>query len=329
METSLFKLLILAACLALSFGLSGMEAGVFALSRVRIRQQMRAGKTSARVLHGFLENPEHFLWTILVGNTLANFAILGFLIAQFNQLLAGHRGWFMVALGAAVFLFYTLFDLLPKMLFRLHPNRFCLLAAQPFRLIHLALHPLVRLVEWLAALKLRWTGEKVFPGRLFGNREELRMVMQESAPTFTSEEQAMINRVLDLQNLTVRQVAVPLSEALVVGQDTPMSEVIALGHERHVTRFPVAEGREGGRRILGIINLGSLVFEADLDMNKRAGDYVKPAVFVAEDLRLEVALQRLQRSSQRLAIVLGRDRRETGIIALEDILKVIFGEVKL
>ena len=64
-------------CLVLSFLLSGMEAGVFALSRLRIRQQMRAGRRSAEVLHRYLENPEDFLWTILVGNTLANFCILG------------------------------------------------------------------------------------------------------------------------------------------------------------------------------------------------------------------------------------------------------------
>jgi len=50
-----------ALCLVLSFLLSGMEAGVFALSRLRIRQQMRAGRRSARVLHDYLENPENFL----------------------------------------------------------------------------------------------------------------------------------------------------------------------------------------------------------------------------------------------------------------------------
>src|SRR2546422_6902294 len=54
--------LLFAVCLALSFVLSGMEAGVFALSRLRIRQQMRAGRRSARVLHDYLENPENFLW---------------------------------------------------------------------------------------------------------------------------------------------------------------------------------------------------------------------------------------------------------------------------
>jgi CBS domain containing-hemolysin-like protein len=42
-----------------------------------------------------------------------------------------------------------------------------------------------------------------------------------------------------------------------------------------------------------------------------------------------VALRRMQRSGQRLAVVLGRDRREIGIVTLQDILKLVFGEVNL
>ena len=40
-------LIILGICLAVSFLMSGMEAGVFALSRLRIRQQVRAGNHRA------------------------------------------------------------------------------------------------------------------------------------------------------------------------------------------------------------------------------------------------------------------------------------------
>ena len=54
-----------------------------------------------------------------------------------------------------------------------------------------------------------------------------------------------------------------------------------------------------------------------------------PALFMDEDMRLEVALRRMQRAGQRLAIVLARDGDEIGIVTLEDILKVMFGEVKL
>ena len=46
-------LILLLACVATAFLLSGMEAGVFALSRLRIRQQMRAGNPRAQALHGY------------------------------------------------------------------------------------------------------------------------------------------------------------------------------------------------------------------------------------------------------------------------------------
>src|SRR6476660_8169481 len=122
---------VFAACLLLSFVLSGMEAGVFALSRLRIRQQMRAGKRSAQALHSYLEDPENFLWTILVGNTIANFVILGWLVVVLHQSLRGYLWLFVFLFSIFVFLVYAFFDLLPKMLFRSFPNRLCLMLARP------------------------------------------------------------------------------------------------------------------------------------------------------------------------------------------------------
>ena len=316
-------------CLAVSFVLSGMEAVVFALSRLRIRQQMRAGQPSAKVLYDYLENPENFLWTILVGNTVANFLILGWLVTKLHATLGAYRVWFVVVFSVAVFLFYAFFDLLPKMLFRMQPNRLCLLLARPFRFIHLALRPLVALVEAFSGALLRWRGGKAFTGHLFGTREELRLVMQESAQVFTSEERTMINRVLDLQTLTVRQAMKPVEQAVALTAQTPVSAALALFRERKLTRLPVWESRDGQQRIVGLLVLNTLLYQAALDTNKPVGEYVKPALYLDEDLRLEVALRRFQRSGQRLAIVLGRDKREIGLLSLQDVLKGIFGEVSL
>src|SRR5471032_2076192 len=126
METGIFNWLVLILCLLLSFLLSGMEAGVFALNRLRVRRQAHAGRPSAKLLNGFLEKPEKFLWTILVGNTLANFVILGFTLAKIHEWFLGERMVIIAVFAGTVFLFYTFFDLLPKMLFRLHPNSLCL-----------------------------------------------------------------------------------------------------------------------------------------------------------------------------------------------------------
>src|SRR5262249_59717198 len=71
-EMNSLWLIALLASAGVSFFMSGMEAGVFALNRLRIRHRMREGNRRAAALHGYLENPEDFLWTILVGNTLAN-----------------------------------------------------------------------------------------------------------------------------------------------------------------------------------------------------------------------------------------------------------------
>jgi len=176
---------------------------------------------------------------------------------------------------------------------------------------------------------LRWTGGKTFTGHLFGSREEMRLVMQESAQGLTSEERVMINRVLDLQNVTVRHVTIPMDQAATVTTQTPMGEALKLSQEMKFSRLPVWRTEGSQRRIVGIVSLRAVLYQAELDLAKTAGDYVKPALYLEEDMRLEAALKRMQRSGQRLAIVLGQGQREVGIVSLQDILKVIFGEVRL
>ena len=116
-----------------------MEAGVFALNRLRVRRLARMGNAQAQILHGFLEKPEKFLWTILVGNTLVNFFILGWVHREAARLVRrpdrSDRG---AVHGHRVCVLFV-FDLLPKMLFRAYPNRLCLASAHAVRLVHLAL----------------------------------------------------------------------------------------------------------------------------------------------------------------------------------------------
>jgi CBS domain containing-hemolysin-like protein len=139
----------------------------------------------------------------------------------------------------------------------------------------------------------------------------------------------MISGVLDLQDLTVRQIAIPMEKAVTVSLGTPMDEVLETARHRGFTRFPVWQGEGPDRRIIGVVSLKSLLYMQKIQPDEKAGQHLKPALYLPEDLRLEAALRRMQRSGQRLAIVLGRDRRELGIISLQDILRAIFGEVSL
>ncbi|MEP6664619.1 MAG: CBS domain-containing protein [Verrucomicrobiota bacterium] len=132
-----------------------------------------------------------------------------------------------------------------------------------------------------------------------------------------------------MQTLTVASVAIPLSETITVLTETKMAEVLNICRERNVTRMPVIRRDAAGDKVIGLISLKKLLYLEELDLQKTAGDYVNPALYLREHLRLEEALRRMQRSGRRLAIVLGRDQREVGVVSLQDILKTIFGEVNL
>jgi len=319
--------LALLFCTALSFLFSGMESGVLALNHFRIRQLARAGDRRARVLHGCLENPEDFLWTILVGNTVVNFLIFSVALVKLRDWLHVRPVLWLLVVAAAVFVFYIVCELVPKTLFLRHPTRLTLALARPFRAIHGLLAPLVALVAWFSRGLLRYTGGKTFTGRLFGSREELRFVMQESAPNLSTEEKAMINRVLDLQNLRVRHVTIPMAAAATVTASAPMSQALALCRERQLNRIPVLDTKTG--QAAGVINLEWLLYSGKLDPARPAREYMEPPFFLPEELRLEEALRRMQATGCRLGIVFSADHGETGLISLQDILRVIFGEVHL
>jgi CBS domain containing-hemolysin-like protein len=304
-----------------------METGVLALNRFRIRQRMRSGDRRAALLHGFLQNPEDFLWTILVGNTVVNFVLFSLGVMQLRHWLGNRRLAEASVLIAGVFIFYVVCELAPKTLFQRYPNVLSLAWAAPFRLIHRLLAPLVAVVAWFSRGLLHWTGGQAHTGRLFGSRDELRFVMQEAARNLTTEERSMINRVLDLPNLRVRHVMVPLANVVTFAADKPISEAIALCRHLNLTRVPAVD--RSTRRITGIVNLEHVLFSKDVDPARPARDYLQPAFYLPEDLHLEEALRRMQHTGWRLAVVLGRDNREAGIITLQDVLKLIFGELNL
>ena len=327
MDNSFYNWVIFALCLMASFLFSGMEAGVFALNRLRIRRLARAGKPSAKLLNRFLEHPERFLWTILVGNTLANFFIFGWVLATLHFFFAGQTALVGVLFAIVVFGFYAVFDLLPKMLFRAHPNSLCLSAAHPFRLMNFALSPLVSMVESVSQVILYASGGQANTRRLFGNREELRAVMQESGRALTADERTMINRIFDLQSFTVADITKPWSATIAVELPTPLREAILLARSKELSRLPVWERRDGKHRVAGLLEIGPLLYRENLDLEKPVSHYMISPVFMTEGTRLETALRQMQRAGQRVGIVLSRERNEVGIVTLKDILKVMFGEM--
>ena len=328
MDLQLF--ILLPICLAVSFLCSGMEAGLFTLGRWRIVQQMRAGHARAARLYRYLQAPENFLWTVLVGNTVAVFGAMWIVAIALLDAVDHSSLLFWLCFFAAAFLFYMLCDLLPKTLFRKFPNRLCTIVSSPFRLLHITLTPLVAIVEALAQLLLRWTGGKTFKGQAFSTRNELRLLMEDpTAETLTNEERTMVHRVFELNNLTVRQLTIPFARSPIIPANELLRDAFERFRQLPQNLLPVAHEKPGHRRIAGFVDLKRLIFNQSIDPGDPVRKHIRQPLYLDEDLRLHEALRRLQRTGHRTAVVLARDQKEIGLITLEEILKFIFGEVRL
>lgn len=327
MMTTVLLWVALLLCLGVSFVLSGMETGMLALNRLRLRHLMRRGGKSARVLHRHLQRPERFLLTILVGNSVATITVMLLAVHLLRGWLGDHRWLWLAGLLGVAFLLYALMDLLPKMLFRQIPTRASLACARFYGWIHRLLTPLVLFVAVFAEMFQKLTGSRRFTGRMIGNREELWHVFQESSTGLTRDERSMVNRVLGLQTLTVGALTVPLAQVTTVTEDTPLTQVFDLCRENPPSRLPVKDRDTG--RIAGYLGLNALLYAENLPPDAVAETHVQPALFLRESDLLEMALQQFRRTGQRFAIVTDRNGREVGVLTLEDVLRHIFGRLEL
>ena len=327
-------------CAGVSFFLSGLETGLVELSRLRLRRMSREGNFRASQLLRYLDEPEDTLWTILVGNTVVNvfLAMVGLYgLAQLLNVqdpaellkLTLQAGTFWTIYLFACLLFYTFCELFAKMLFRQFATRLSVLLIGLFRWVELVLSPLVGILKFFSEMLLFSPTNDRMHGSLFGSREELRQLMTESGQGLTDDERVMIDRVLDLQNIQVRELAKPFENFQEIHENMTVGDVVRNFKVETYTRLPVWAATDSRKRIAGVVNLRRLIFLDESEWQRPVGHFVESALYQDEDVRLQRLLQTMQRSGQRVVIILDKRKRELGMVSFPDILKVVFGEVRV
>jgi tellurite resistance protein TerC len=137
----------------------------------------------------------------------------------------------------------------------------------------------------------------------------------------------LIENILDLGELTVRDALRVASEVRVVRLDWPWPDTLQMICATRLSRYPLVE-REGGRPI-GVIHVKHLL-RADATGPITAAQLrrlARPCLEMAEDLPLEEALARFQGRSAQMAIVLDGKGEWVGILTIEDVLEELVGKI--
>ncbi len=139
----------------------------------------------------------------------------------------------------------------------------------------------------------------------------------------------MMEGVLQVSEMKVRDIMVPRSQMDVVDTDSPPENYLPLVMESGHSRFPMVDGDKD--RVVGILLAKDMLRYLFLDKKKRAHfnvhDMLRPAVFVPESKRLNVLLREFRTSRNHMAIVVNEYGGVAGLVTIEDVLEQIVGEI--
>jgi putative hemolysin len=302
---------LLVVCLGASFLVSGTEAGILSLHRLRLRRLARRKDRAAVQLQQLLEQPARLLVTALVITSLLNIVALVLLV---NTLVSwfSWAGYFLT-LVLALPLFLLVAELLPQAIFRRVAYKELASLAVPLEIAAKILTPAIYVGSVIAKSFL---GLKR-PREIFVAREDLKYVTSEieRMGMLSSIERQMIHNVVDFRSVKVRDVMVAISNVVTVRPETTMEQLIDLSRRSQFDRYPVVDPRG---KIVGMVNVFDLIVDQPLISTVR--DYIRRILTVRPDDQASIVLSRLRAALSSLAAVVDEQGNAIGIVSVEDLL---------
>ena len=317
--------LILICMLGAAF-FSGVETGVISIHRMRLRHRVKEGKPEARVLQGFIDNPDRLLGTTLVGTNIC-VVITSILSAS----LAGHYlppRWSEIVstLGmSALLLVFS--EYIPKAWFQGKPMERCNRFAGILHLSSLILRPVSAILTGLTTLFLPRQSKAKGQQRLLNTREELQHLAHEGEQNgvLSHKERVMIHRVFELCAKRAGQIVIPRSDMITVASTATISELFKIARESNFTRMPVYDERT--KKFVGIINIFDVLSTQSADSTQKVTDFARTPLFIPREMPVDDILPRLRLSRQPMCLVTDKEAEVVGLITTEDVLEEIVGQL--
>lgn len=160
------------------------------------------------------------------------------------------------------------------------------------------------------------------------DRTQLMDVLRdaEERDILSAEMLSMIESVLQVSEMQVREVMVPKSNMIYLEQDSPLEVILPLVIESGHSRFPVIEQND----VVGIL-LAKDLLKYCYQQEARTfqiDDILRPAIFVPQSKRLDILLREFRANRNHMAIVIDEYGHLAGLVTIEDVLEQIVGDIE-
>lgn len=319
------------------------EFSLVKIRRTRLEELVLQGNSRAKLALQIVSTFDTYLGATQLGVTLASLGLgwlgepaVAALIAPLIFNYFPGAVWLVhtvsVALGFIIitFLHIVLGELVPKALAIQRTEELALFCAWPLFIFHKLGYPVIVLFNKAAHAILALIGVKQLgDAEVAHSEEELRMIVNAShrGGVIDQMESELIDNVFDFADRLAREVMVPRQDMICLFSDDPFAENMRVVRETGHTRYPLCV--EDKDHVIGMVHIRDLV---DLDIHgageKDLRAIMREILVVPEGMSVARLLQAMRRKRTHLAVVADEYGGTAGLVALEDVLEEIVGEIQ-
>ncbi len=326
MGIDLLSLMLLVFCFMFSAFFSAIEIALTSIPLPRLQKLMDEKPVYASALSLWLKKPNRVLTVILVGNNICN-AMAASMCTIFAQ-----RIFASYAVSIATFFVTILLlifsEITPKTFARHNAEQiapFGMLLVIPFYFI---LWPISWTLSELSGKLVAFFGGNTKVGPTTTEEDIAYMIrMGNEEGVLERSDGRLLQSVIEFRDTVVKESMVPRTEINSFEVNTPHEEVLRQVVKEGHTRWPVYEHNIDN--IVGIFHAKDLLPKNTLRKKSFAlKDYLRPAKFVPDMMKIGALLKEFQAGKTHMAIVVDEYGGTSGIISLEDVLEELVGEIR-
>ena len=345
MEADLWgDILLILMLIGINAFFSASEIAIISLNDAKVKHDADNGNEKAKILNRLIQEPSRFLATIQVGITLANILASAAAAVSVSDVLSNFLKSLNIPIitnsskGIAVFIVSLVIAYITLVIGELAPKRLALekaesisnFVAKPIDTLAKIAGPFVRMLTTSTNFIVRLAGgDPNSINQVKITEEEIRMMINvgEEKGVLMETEKEMIDSIFEFDDTLAKEVMTPRIAMVCVPVDATLDEVIDIAIREQFSRMPVFE--ESIDNIIGILNLKDLfeVFKHKSEESFSVKDFLRPALFIPENQKIDDLLRMLQARRMEIAIVIDEYGGTAGLITTEDLVEEIVGNI--
>jgi CBS domain containing-hemolysin-like protein len=316
-------LIIFIPLLLLEGFFAAAEIALVSANRRRLHRRAEEGHGGAHLALQLLARPEYFLAATLLGAYMAA-AVNTVLVTVFFLGLFGPGAEVPVMLVLPP-LILILGEIIPKSIGRQQATLLAERLAPALWAVSWAIYPVIWVFAGLSRAVLLVGGVRHTGQLPFITREDLRLVVAKSGPgvDLKGQERLFINRILRFSLRTVKEVMIPLIRVTAIPDSLTISQAQEEFRSTRFSRLPVYHRRIDN--LVGVLHSFDLLGEEYRE--RPIKPFVRAVKYVPEVKKIDRLLTEMQREGSHLAVVVDEYGGAVGIVAIEDLLEEIVGEI--